>query len=60
MNRIFQKKRAVPAFVALMAVLLIVSCGMFIDGYKRCYRQPCVRHACAKRLEFCRQCGGDI
>lgn len=33
MNRIFQKKRAVPAFVALMAVLLIVSCGMFIDGY---------------------------
>ena len=33
MNRIFQKKWTVPAFVALMAVLLIVSCGMFIDGY---------------------------
>ena len=33
MNRIFQKKRTMPAFVALMAVLLIVSCGMFIDGY---------------------------
>ncbi|MGI6242231.1 MAG: DUF4961 domain-containing protein [Prevotella sp.] len=33
MKRIIKKKWGIPTLVTVMAVLLIVSCGLFIDGY---------------------------